>query len=82
VKRDLGNVSVWICSPEDLIIQKTVANRDKDWLDIEGLLMQQWGKLDHEYIESWLSQFSEALERIEPESKYLSLKKKVAQIFT
>jgi hypothetical protein len=23
-----------------------VANRDKDWLDIEGVMARQWGRLD------------------------------------
>jgi hypothetical protein len=33
VLRDLGGWQASICSAEDLVIQKVVANRDKDWLD-------------------------------------------------
>ncbi len=34
------------CSAEDLLVHKVVANRDKDWLDIEGVLTRRWGRLD------------------------------------
>jgi hypothetical protein len=34
------------CSAEDLLVHKVVANRDKDWLDIEGVLARRWGRLD------------------------------------
>jgi hypothetical protein len=50
VRLDLGDWSVWIASAEDLIIQKATAGRSKDWLDVEALLLEQWGKLDDVYI--------------------------------
>ena len=28
------------------MVHKVVANREKDWLDIEGVLARQWGRLD------------------------------------
>lgn len=34
------------CSAEDLLVHKLVANREKDWLDIEGVLGRRWGRLD------------------------------------
>src|SRR5262249_24173852 len=34
------------CSAEDLLVHKVVANREKDWLDIEGVLARQWRRLD------------------------------------
>lgn len=34
------------CSAEDLLAHKVVANREKDWLDIEGVLVRQRGRLD------------------------------------
>ena len=34
------------CSAEDLLVHKVVANREKDWLDIEGVLARQSGRLD------------------------------------
>lgn len=35
-----------MCSAEDLLVHKLVANREKDWLDIEGVLARRWGRLD------------------------------------
>jgi hypothetical protein len=34
------------CSAEDLLVHKVVANREKDWIDVEGVLARQWNKLD------------------------------------
>lgn len=34
------------CSAEDFLVHKVVANREKDWLDIEGVLARRWGQLD------------------------------------
>lgn len=73
IQRDLGGWSAWICSAEDLIIQKAVAGRSKDWPDIEALLIEQYGKLDREYIEDWLKQFAEALEKPELLKQYQHL---------
>jgi hypothetical protein len=34
------------CSAEDLIVHKAFAGRDRDWLDIEGILLVQKGRLN------------------------------------
>lgn len=62
VPRDLGGWQAWICTAEDLIVQKLVAGRAKDWLDVEALVVEQRDRLDEAYIEGWLSQFAEVLE--------------------
>lgn len=80
VKRDLNGWSAWICSAEDLIIQKAVAGRGKDWLDIEALLIEQQGKLDEAYIEDWLSQFAEALENPDMLREYRELQRKIRDL--
>jgi predicted nucleotidyltransferase len=54
-----------ICTAEDLIIHKAIADRPKDWLDIEKILLRQRSKLDVAYIRDWLTQFAEALEKPE-----------------
>jgi hypothetical protein len=77
VQRDLGGWSVWICSAEDLIIQKIVAGRPKDWPDVEALLIERRGKLEEAYIEDWLAQFAEALEKPEILGEYRRLLAKV-----
>ena len=34
------------CSAEDLVVAKAFADRPKDWLDVEGILIRQGNKLD------------------------------------
>jgi hypothetical protein len=77
VRRDLGGFSAWICSAEDLLVQKIYSGRDRDWPDIEALLIAQDGKLDEAYIENWLKQFAEALEKPEILTKYRQLVEKI-----
>ncbi|GIK55762.1 MAG: hypothetical protein HND44_03065 [Chloroflexi bacterium] len=80
VQRDLGGWSAWICSAEDLIIQKVVAGRGKDWPDVEALLIEQHGRLDEPYIENWLAQFAEALEEPQLLTEYQRLVAQVRQL--
>jgi predicted nucleotidyltransferase len=80
VQRDFGGWSARICSAEDLIIQKAVAGREKDWPDVEGLLIEQQGKLDEAYIEDWLTQFAEALENPDILRQYQKLQKKIRDL--
>jgi hypothetical protein len=80
VRRDFGGWSAWICSAEDLIVQKVVAGRSKDWPDVESLLIEQWDNLDHHYIEDWLSQFAEALENPELLVKYHQIRGQVESL--
>lgn len=54
-----------VCTAEDLIIHKAIADRPKDWLDIEKILLRQRDKVDVAYIRNWLRQFAEALEKPE-----------------
>lgn len=76
VRRELDSFFAWICSPEDLIIQKVTAGRGKDWLDVEAMLLAQRGKLDEAYIDDWLAQFAEALENPEMLENYRQLAEK------
>lgn len=34
------------CSAEDLVVLKTFASRDKDWIDVEGIVTRQGERLD------------------------------------
>jgi hypothetical protein len=44
---DIGEgIGLRTCSAEDLIIFKAFANRAQDWLDIEGILVRQGGRLN------------------------------------
>ena len=54
------------CSAEDLVVHKVFAAREKDWLDVDGILARQWGKLDLDLIRSELKPLLELQEK--PES--------------
>ena len=45
-----AGVALFTCSAEDLIVSKTFAGREKDWLDIEGIVLRQAGRLDEALI--------------------------------
>jgi hypothetical protein len=62
-----------VCTAEDLIIHKAISKREKDWLDIEGILLRQRAKLDQDYISDWLDQFAAVLERPEILRRYRRL---------
>jgi predicted nucleotidyltransferase len=78
---DLEGFRAWVCSPEDLIIQKMITGRGKDRPDIEALLIEQHGTLDEAYIEDWLAQFSEALDNPGLLSEFRDLQQKTADLF-
>jgi len=78
VRGDLDGLAVWICSPEDLVIQKAVAGRVQDWQDIEGILIEQQGRLDLAYVEDWLQQFAAALEQPEILRQYQSIQERIS----
>ena len=39
-----------VCLPEDLVIQKAVSNRQKDWMDIQEIIRLQGHTMDREYL--------------------------------
>jgi hypothetical protein len=59
------DVSIPVAQPQDLIVYKAVAWRDRDKADIERLLLLHGHELDLERIRDLVRQFAEALE--EPE---------------
>lgn len=56
------NYSLLTCSAEDLIILKTFADRPKDWIDIEGIIIRQLNNLDQPYIINQLAPLCKAKE--------------------
>ncbi|MBA3851772.1 MAG: hypothetical protein H0X59_05335 [Chloroflexi bacterium] len=38
------------CGPEDLVVHKVFAGRDRDWLDVEGLIERRRDTLDRQLI--------------------------------
>lgn len=60
---ELGGVAVQVGTPEDLLIHKAISERERDWEDIEGILLKRSQTLDKSYILRWLEGFSQALEK-------------------
>ena len=73
IETTIGGVPVRVCTAEDLIIHKVVANREQDWIDVERVLIRQKSKLDQPYIVNWSRQFAEALETPEMLTRYQQL---------
>lgn len=48
-------ITVPICTPEDLIIMKLLANRRQDLLDVENILKKRALVLDQVYLIKWLN---------------------------
>ena len=57
-----------------------MAGRAKDWQDIEGILIEQRGQLDPDYLEDWLSQFAEALEQPEIVAQYRDIQERITAV--
>jgi len=49
IRQEIFGISMKVCQVEDLIIQKAISTRDKDWEDIEGIISTQ-ETLDWSYI--------------------------------
>lgn len=58
-------ISLLTVSAEDLIVMKAFASRPKDWVDLEGILIRQHGRLDWPHVEAHLRPLAELKE--EPE---------------
>jgi len=73
-RRSITRSSLWpmpegealrTCSAEDLLVHKCFANRDHDWVDVDGILARQWNKLDLRLVRTELKPLVELKE--EPE---------------
>lgn len=47
---DFLGIQIRVCTPEDLIIQKAVSVRDKDWMDIRYIIENMKDELDWGYL--------------------------------
>ena len=47
------------CTAEDLVVMKAFAARSKDWLDVEGIVIRQSGRLDWSYVRRQLKPLAE-----------------------
>lgn len=58
----LPRVKLLTCSAEDLIVYKAFADRNRDWSDVEGILVRQKGTLDWKHIHKHLKELVELKE--------------------
>ena len=65
----LGEGSVTTCSAEDLLVHKAFAGRDKDWLDVRGIVARQGARLDRELVWTELLPLLELKEDLETEPR-------------
>lgn len=63
---EIFDIKVPICTAEDLMILKLIANRRQDLLDIENVLKKRSHQLDKKYLKEWFS-FWELNERFDKE---------------
>jgi len=70
-------VSLVTCSAEDLVVLKAFASRERDWLDLQGILVRQSGKLDWRYIRKQLKPLCDLKEEPEILSRLDALRKKL-----
>lgn len=61
IERTVAGLSIPLPRPEDLVIMKAIAQRPRDFADIEGLVAAT-PALDIDYILRWVRDFAEALE--------------------
>jgi hypothetical protein len=50
------------CSAEDLIVFKAFADRPRDWMDVEGVIVRQASRLDWRYVHAELAPLAELKE--------------------
>jgi len=73
------NIKVRVCTAEDLIIYKAISEREKDWQDIEGILLRSGVLLDKKYLINWLSEFASALDKPGIQKRFEGLWKEIVE---
>ena len=66
------------CSAEDLVVMKSFASRERDWLDVETVLIRQAGRLNWKQIMAELKPLSELKEAPDIPARLEKLRQKVA----
>jgi hypothetical protein len=56
------DVSLRTCSAEDLLVFKAFADRPKDWVDVDGVIIRQSGQIDWDYVHHHLAPLAELKE--------------------
>lgn len=72
-----GGVKISVASPEDLVIYKVLAWRDRDRYDIEQLLTLHGDRIDLERVRAFVHEFAQILEAPERVPEFERLLQKV-----
>jgi hypothetical protein len=56
------DVQLRTCSAEDLLVLKAFADRPKDWVDVDGIIIRQTGRIDWPYVREQLAPLAELKE--------------------
>ena len=72
-----GN-SIVTCSAGDLVVYKVFAGRDRDWLDVEGVLVRQSVSLDWGLILAELRPLLELKEDYDAEARLVAIRRSLA----
>lgn len=67
---DVGGRSVRICAPEDLVIHKIVSERDRDHLDVVGVLRRRAATIDLVFLDGVVEGLARDLARREILERY------------
>jgi hypothetical protein len=71
--------SIVTCSAGDLVVHKVFAGRDRDWLDVEGVLVRQAGALDWDLILTELRPLLELKEDREAEARLVATRDRLGR---
>lgn len=72
----LDGVALMTCSAEDLLVHKAYADRERDWGDIEGVLIRQRDRIDFNEVLRELAPFLELKDRHDIEVRLKTLARK------
>ena len=75
-KTKFSKMRIDIVSPEDLILLKLQTGRERDTEDVRELLLENFNKLDFQYLKKWTTQLGVKI-FLEDELKSLGLKKQL-----
>lgn len=70
----IDKTTIKVSTPEDLIIQKCISERIKDWQDIENIIISRKKELKWSYIIKNINQLSVTLEKPEIINRIMKLK--------
>ena len=73
-----SDITLNTCSAEDLIVMKAFANRERDWLDVESVLIRQTNHLNWQIIDDELKPLAALREDADIAARLDSLRKNIS----